>query len=936
MAKKLVIVESPAKAKTIEKFLGHDFTVLASMGHIVDLPKKGLGVNTRKDFAPRYEVIEKKDKLIDELRNASKHADEVYLAPDPDREGEFIAWSLKNTLGLENPHRAVFHEITKKAVQEAIRQPRVIDEDLFNAQQARRVLDRLVGYKISPLLWRRVQSGTSAGRVQSVALRLICDREAEIRAFVPEEYWSITATLSKQKQAERFEATLISRLKDLNKNEEAVPAVAEEPAVAGMRDENGKNGRGALPKGRIKVSSKEEADAILRDLQGAAYSILKYEQREQRRQPPLPYTTSTMQQDSSLRLYYKPKKTMSLAQQLYEGIALGNRGQQGLITYMRTDSTRISDEAQVNVKAFIKDKFGQPYVGSGRTSKAKANTQDAHEAIRPTDATLTPDIVKPYLSADQFKLYNLIWRRFVASFMTAAVFDVVRVDIVANQYVFRANGSNLKFQGFYAVWFHEDDERLLPLMQVNEVLENHGLKPQQHFTQPPPRFSEASLIKELEERGIGRPSTYVPIISTIQDRGYADQDQRRFSPTWLGETVNELMNKHFPDIVDIGFTAEMERKLDEVEEGRRAWTEFLRDFYGDFKTKMEKAEAEMDRVQKPLEEMDELCPDCGRNLVIRSGRFGRFVSCSGFPDCRYRRSLVNKTGALCPQCGHDLVERKTRQKKRIFYGCSNYPTCNFAIWEKPSPDPCPSCGGLLVIPKPGQDPVCYQEVIALQAQRGSNEKPHQDGGKKTTTRRTTNKTPLPTTDVPVEDSGVEVDLSREQPEEVAATPKTRRVSTTRKKATTESEPTETAAKTTGTRKKTSTTAKSAAVTVEGEPTETVVKTTSVRKRTSTTAKSTTRKTAATSKAGKSPTSKTTKSVASKSATASGKATKSPAKSTRKSVATATAEKSTTSKSTGKRAVASTGAGTGSTRSRTKSSTLPATAAVSRSRARTTE
>ncbi|HZO73568.1 MAG TPA: type I DNA topoisomerase [Ktedonobacteraceae bacterium] len=742
MAKKLVIVESPAKAKTIEKFLGRDYTVLASMGHIIDLPKKGLGVNTRKDFAPQYEVIEKKDKLINELKAASRRADEVFLAPDPDREGEFIAWSLKNVLELQNPHRAVFHEITKRAVQDAIKQPRQINEDLFNAQQARRVLDRLVGYKISPLLWRRVQSGTSAGRVQSVALRLICDREAEIRAFVPEEYWSITATLSKHQQAELFEAILISRLSDIAAlNSEEAGTDGEEAAGASAengRSASGKNGANGAKaarsgKGRIKISSKEEADAILSDLQGATYKVLKYERREQKRQPYLPYTTSTMQQDASARLYFKPKRTMSLAQQLYEGIELGERGQQGLITYMRTDSTRISEEAQQSVKAYIEGEFGQNYVGPGRTGKAKATTQDAHEAIRPTDVTLTPQSVKAHLTPDQFKLYNLIWRRFVASFMAPAIFDTVRVDIVAKQYVFRATGSNLKFPGFYAVWPREEDEKLLPVLEVNEQLDLHKLKPEQHFTQPPPRFTEASLIKELEEQGIGRPSTYVPIISTIQERGYVDQEQRRFVPTWLGETVNEVMNKHFPNIVDTGFTAEMERKLDDVEEGRRSWTEFLRNFYGDFKTTMEKAEAEMDRV--PLPEMDEQCPDCGRNLVIRSGRFGRFISCSGFPECRYRRSFVNKTGALCPVCGGDLVERKTKQKKRVFYGCNNYPTCNFAIWERPVPEPCPKCGGLMVIAKAGQDPVCYQEVIV--AQRGAEEQPQQNGEKKTTRRAAT-------------------------------------------------------------------------------------------------------------------------------------------------------------------------------------------------------
>ncbi|RAQ95177.1 type I DNA topoisomerase [Thermogemmatispora tikiterensis] len=727
MAKKLVIVESPAKAKTIEKFLGRDFEVRASMGHIIDLPKKGLGVNTRKDFAPQYEIIEERKGVIAELKAASKKAEEVYLAPDPDREGEFIAWSLMQTLGLKNPRRAVFNEITRKAVQEAIQKPRAINEDLFNAQQARRVLDRLVGYKISPLLWRRVQSGTSAGRVQSVALRLICDRERQIRDFVPQEYWTITALLSKQGEQERFEATLVARLNELAGHQ---PMEGEEEGAAeseeGEGSAEGENERRSEEtRRRLHIANQQEAEAILAELGGASFSVWRLIQREVRRQPPLPYTTSTMQQDASSRLYFKPKKTMSLAQQLYEGIELGPRGSQGLITYMRTDSTRVSDEAKASVRRFIEQSYGQPFVGSGRVGKLKATAQDAHEAIRPTDVTLTPEQVREYLTPDQYKLYSLIWRRFVASFMTPALFDTVRADIVAGQYVFRASGSHLRFPGFYAVWPRDEEERLLPLLAVDEVLALHELQPQQHFTQPPPRYTEASLIKELEELGIGRPSTYVPIISTIQERGYVTQEQRRFVPTWLGETINELLNKHFPEIVDVGFTADMEQKLDNVEEGRQSWTEFLRDFYETFKEMVARAEAEMNRVQKPVEELDELCPECGRKLVIRSGRFGRFISCSGFPECRYGRSFVNKTGALCPQCGGDLVERKTRQTKRTFYGCSNYPTCNFAIWERPVPEPCPRCGGLMVIPRGGQEPVCYEEVVL--PQQNPEEQPQQNG-----------------------------------------------------------------------------------------------------------------------------------------------------------------------------------------------------------------
>ena len=695
MAKNLVIVESPAKAKTIEKFLGSDFEVRASMGHIIDLPRKGLGVDTRKDFAPKYEVIEKKDYLLKELKAASKKAETVYLAPDPDREGEFIAWSLKHMLGLRKPRRAVFNEITKGAVRDAIAHPRDIDENLFNAQQARRVLDRLVGYKISPLLWRRVQRGTSAGRVQSVALRLIAQREAEIRAFVPEEYWSIVATLSKSSQRPTFDASLLGRKNSAEVAEASAELFADETDASGDAPaKNGKNGNG---RGKFRVESEQQARAILRELDGAMYTVLRVEQKDVRRQPFLPYTTSTLQQDASVRLRFKPKRTMSLAQQLYEGIELGDAGHQGLITYMRTDSTRISAEAQTAVKQYVGQRFGKDYVGEGRTGKAKANVQDAHEAIRPTDVTLTPDQVKPYLGPDLFKLYQLIWRRFVASFMAPAVFDTVRADIGAASFVFRATGSTLKFPGFYAVWPREEDGDTLPPLAQGEPLDLHKLTPDQHFTQPPARFTEASLIKELEERGIGRPSTYVPIVSTIQERGYVEQQDRRFVPTWLGETVNDLLIKHFPDIVDVNFTADMERRLDAVEEGEHEWTAFLKDFYSALSDKLKQAEAEMERVQKPVEEIDELCPQCGKPLVIRSGRFGRFISCSGYPDCSYKRALTVKTGALCPNCGGDLVERKSRKSAKIFYGCANYPTCSFAVWDRPLPLPCPECGGLLTL-----------------------------------------------------------------------------------------------------------------------------------------------------------------------------------------------------------------------------------------------
>ena len=706
MAKNLVIVESPAKAKTIEKFLGSDFEVRASMGHIMDLPKKGLGVDVRHDFHPKYVVIEKKDRLVADLKAASKKAQTVYLAPDPDREGEFIAWSLQHLLGLKKPKRAVFNEITRHAVQDAIAHPREIDEDLFNAQQARRVLDRLVGYKISPLLWRRVQSGTSAGRVQSVAVRLICDREGEIRAFTPEEYWTIEALLSKTQERKTFTAQLIGR-QNSPEATAAQPADGETSAASAASDDASQQ---RDDRGRIRITSGEQARGILSELEGADYRVLRVEQRDVRRQPFLPYTTSTLQQDASVRLRFKPKKTMSLAQQLYEGIELGDAGHQGLITYMRTDSTRISDEAQAAVKEYIRTTFSKEHVGAGRTTrgKAKANVQDAHEAIRPTDVTITPERVKPYLSSDLFKLYQLVWRRFVAAFMAPAIFDTLRVDIGAGDFLFRANGSTLKFNGFYAVWPREEDADALPSLTAGEALLLHKLSPTQHFTQPPPRYTEASLIKELEERGIGRPSTFVPIVSAIQDRGYVEQQERRFTPTWLGETVNELMRKHFGDIVDVNFTAGMERKLDSVEEGKQQWTEFLKDFYAEFRQELERAEGEMGKVQKPVEELDEACPVCGKQLVIRTSRFGKFISCSGYPECSYKRPFVTKTGALCPKDGGDLVERRGKKTGKVFYGCVNFPTCDFVVWDRPLTVPCPECGGLLTLANGKEEAACVQ------------------------------------------------------------------------------------------------------------------------------------------------------------------------------------------------------------------------------------
>jgi DNA topoisomerase-1 len=684
----LVIVESPSKAKTIEKFLGPDFRVLASVGHVIDLPAKGLGVDTRRNFAPKYVVIPGKEKVLLDLRRASRAADEVYLAPDPDREGEAISAHLARALEIPNARRAVFNEITKKAVQEAIAHPRAIDDNLVNAQQARRILDRLVGYKISPLLWRRVQKATSAGRVQSVAVRLICDREQEIRSFVPEEYWTLTAQLSKSKDRKLFEAELIRRLD-------------------------------AAEKDKLRIGSQQEMDSILSALKGATYKVLKVDEKKTRSAAPPPYSTSSLQQDASTRIRFSPKKTMKVAQELYEGIDLGE-GRTGLITYMRTDSTRIANEAQTAVRGYIGGQFGSKYVGPGPKTKQKANTQGAHEAIRPTDVHRLPDNLKNYLSADQFKLYSLIWRRFVASFMAPAVFDSVRATIAAGNYVFAASGSTLSFEGFYKVWPREEKDTTLPPLEAGEELRLHRLDPEQHFTEPPPRYSEASLVKALEELGIGRPSTYVPIISTIQQRKYVKLENRRFVPLELGETVDRLMKQHFPDIVDVKFTAQVESELDQVEEGDLPWTDLLKQFYDDFRSSLQQAEKEMERVERPVEEIGEACPECGSALVIKQGRFGEFISCSNYPECKYSRPYQKKIGVACPSCGNDLVERRSK-RGRVFYGCGTYPNCTFALWDRPVPQPCSQCGGLVALTTRGKPLLrctqCSHEEIPAEAHR---------------------------------------------------------------------------------------------------------------------------------------------------------------------------------------------------------------------------
>ncbi|MCS6936434.1 MAG: type I DNA topoisomerase [Candidatus Bipolaricaulota bacterium] len=684
--KNLVIVESPAKARTIEKYLGQDFTVLSTMGHVRDLPKHRFGVNIQEGFTPTYEPLPERKEALKRLQTATKKAKEIYLATDPDREGEAIAWHVKEALKLKQIQRIEFNEITKEAVRRALEHPREIDMQRVEAQQARRILDRIVGYMLSPLISKKIRSRLSAGRVQSVAVRLICEREREIQNFVPEEYWSITATLTPQGESRPFDAKLYKRT-------------------------NGEE--------KLKISNGEQAQQILKELEGATYRVLKVEEKEQRRHAPLPFTTSTLQQEASKKLGFSTKKTMSIAQQLYEGVELGAEGATGLITYMRTDSTRISEEAQTMARAFIASKYGKEYVHTGEVRRAKkSNIQDAHEAIRPTVVTRLPEEVADYLTPDQLKLYRLIWQRFVASQMASAVFDVVSVEIQGGEYLFRASGSVLKFPGWLAVYEEardedrpSDDEETtgqLPPLREQQLLDLVQLTPKQHFTEPPPRYTEATLVKALEENGIGRPSTYAPTISTILERGYVKLEKRRFVPTELGFLVTDALVKHFPKVVDVGFTALIEEELDKIEEGQLDRITVLQDFYREFASAYEKAKAEMESLKPPPIETDESCPECGKRLVIRTGRYGRFYSCSGFPKCRYTRPLETETKAdempqanetkSCPKCSAPMALRRGRYGP--FYGCTRYPDCdgivNLERAREESPVRCPKCNGALV------------------------------------------------------------------------------------------------------------------------------------------------------------------------------------------------------------------------------------------------
>ena len=670
---KLVIVESPAKAKTISKYLGRGYKVTASMGHVRDLPASQLGIDVDNGFAPKYITIKGKQKLVKELKAEAKKCDGVLLATDPDREGEAISWHLANILGLDPaaPNRVTFDEITKKGVKEGMAHPRAINIDLFNAQQARRELDRLVGYKFSPFLWRKVRRGLSAGRVQSVAVRLIRDRELEIENFKPDEYWNIDAALYPQSNSKNgFTARLAATA-------------------------DGK---------KLTVTNKEQADTIVAALDGKSYTISKLEKGKRRRQPAPPFITSTLQQDASRAFGFSATRTMRAAQTLYEGMDIAGHGTVGLITYMRTDSLRIAAEASAAAKQFIAGRWGDNYVcNTQRKWKSRSATaaQDAHEAIRPSMPELTPDEVEQSISGDTAKLYRLIWSRFMASQMADCIQDTVSVSITAGDYLFRASGFRVSFDGFTALYEESTDDKqkketALPPLEEGQTLKLRSLTADQKFTQPPPLYTEATLIHALEENGIGRPSTYAPIITTIVDRGYVEKDQKKLKTTPLGQAVNTVMMEQFPNIVDVKFSADMEKKLDIIEAGKADWVQTIDDFYKGFAKSLEDAEKNMEGKRVKVEDIptDEICEKCGRPMVIKSGRYGKFVACSGFPECRNAHPLVKDTGGICPECGGHMLVRKSA-KGRIYYGCSNYPKCNFMTWDEPVPEKCPQCGQTL-------------------------------------------------------------------------------------------------------------------------------------------------------------------------------------------------------------------------------------------------
>ncbi len=699
MAAKLVIVESPAKAKTIGKYLGKGYTVKASYGHVRDLPKSKLGVDVDQSFQPQYLIPRDKKQVVKDLKQEVKDADEILLATDPDREGEAIAWHLVSATGLEGStkkiRRVVFHEITKDAIKDAVKHPRDIDMNLVNAQQARRILDRLVGYKISPILWKKVKKGLSAGRVQSVALRLIVEREREVESFEPVEYWTLEAQFEVEPTGGRVKKSIVFG--------------------ANLHSVEGK---------KIELKTEAQTQEILQDLSGAAYRVGEVRQTRSQRKPAAPFTTSTLQQEASRKLNFTSRRTMAIAQQLYEGVDLGKEGTQGLITYMRTDSTNVAVVAQDEARQLIAARYGSEYVPETPpvyTKKAK-NAQEAHEAIRPTSVQFDPEAVKAFLSIEQFKLYRLVWQRFVASQMAPAQLDNTSVDIMAQAagtakkttrakalatkaYLFRATGSVINFPGFLAVYQegvdegNEDDlsKKALPPLKVDDLLKLTQLLPEQHFTQPPPRFTEATLVKTLEELGIGRPSTYAPTLGTIQERYYVVKDEKKFVPTELGVLVNDLVVQFFPEIVDSSFTSNMENELDEIADGARNWVPVLAQFYDPFRAEVEKAEIEMEKVNLEPELAGEDCEKCGRPMYIRMSRYGKFMGCSGFPACRGIKSILKPIGMGCPKCSEGEIIIRNTKKRRIFFGCSRYPECDFSVWDRPLTEPCPVCHGLMTM-----------------------------------------------------------------------------------------------------------------------------------------------------------------------------------------------------------------------------------------------
>lgn len=667
--KSLVIVESPAKAKTIEKFLGKDFKVVASVGHLRDLPKSQMGVDLENDFEPKYVTIRGKGDITKMLKQEANKADKVYLATDPDREGEAISWHIEHILKIDEDEkvRVEFHEITKDIVKSAIEKPRKIDLDLVDAQQARRILDRIVGYTISPLLWNKIGKGLSAGRVQSVALKIISDREEEIKAFVPEEYWSIKAIL-KDGKAE-YEADFYGILKD-NKEE------------------------------KLPIANEEEANEILENLNKKNYLVQEVKRGKKNKNPSLPFITSTLQQEASKKLGFTSRKTMQVAQNLYEGLSIGKGNQAGLITYMRTDSTRLSKEAVASAKTFIQKNYGKEYSNGGKTygNKNKKESQDAHEAIRPTDVFRTPESLKKYLNPDQYKLYTMIWKRFVASQMSQAVYNTISATIINNGYIFKINNSKVSFLGFLKVYDYDEEEKgslSAGNLKEGDKLTEKKLEPNQHFTKPPARYTEASLIKTLEELGIGRPSTFSSIISILLNRRYVSTKQKSFYQTELGKKVNGILQEYFSSTISEGFTAEMENKLDEIAEGELNWKDVIREFYVDFEDYLKKADKEIEKEKEEVRVSDEKCENCGRNLVYKRSRYGEFLACPAYPECKFTKSIVKKLGIKCPECGGEIVIKYTKGGKE-FYGCENYPNCDFVSWDEPSNIKCPTCNGMMV------------------------------------------------------------------------------------------------------------------------------------------------------------------------------------------------------------------------------------------------